>query len=74
MAPATDLQVKALRTVSSRTRLDQLNAGLVFNIEFSSNASTVEERRQNEDFLNAAAFVCQATVAPNKVLTSPAFR
>jgi len=43
MAPAAALQVKALRTVSSSTRSDQLNAGLVFNIEFSSNTSTIEE-------------------------------
>jgi hypothetical protein len=74
MTPATELQVKALNTVSSSTRQDQLNAGLVFNIEFSSNASTIEEQRQNEDFLKLAAFVCQATVAPDKVISSPAFQ
>lgn len=50
--PAADLQVKALQTVSSSARSDQQNAGLVFNIEFDSKASTIEAQRQNEDFLS----------------------
>ena len=42
--PATELQIKTVSTISGSTREDQLNAGLVFRIEFNDTAPSVDEQ------------------------------